>query len=488
MLEKKLARTKIIATLGPSSARPERIRRMVKAGVDAFRLNMSHGNNAAREKWIGWIREIRAEMERPISIMVDLRGPRIRLGELKKHRTLRLGEKIWARGGSTEGKNGDLPIDYRGLSKDVSVGDRIRIRDGRAELKILEIHGNRLLCKVRRGTQVASFQGVNLPDCEVSAPALSARDRKDLAWAVKQEVDWIALSFVRSAKDVASLQRALHRLKSDIPIIAKIEHPNAIKNLKDIIAETDAVMVARGDLAVEVGHAKVPLLQRRIIRQCLGAATPVIVATQMLESMIEAEQPTRAEVSDVANAVAQSADAVMLSGETAMGNYPVQACQVMHDILIATEEEMFQTSWRQYPEIERIGDRPGSVGMAVAHSAIMAAHLSLAKLVLVFTESGRTSRLVASFRADLPFIGITSREKAFHRMSLIWGVLPGLIPQAESVSDLHRLAASILVKSKWIRDQDLLVALAGTFSVAGGTNTISLIQLQDLRQTSAPGA
>ena len=485
MLEKKLARTKIIATLGPSSARPERIRRMIKAGVDAFRFNMSHGDNKSRELWIKWIREIRDEMQRPVSILVDLRGPRIRLGDLKKPRTLRMGEKVWVRAGRKEGRNGELPIDYRGLIRDVQVGDRIRIRDGRAELKIREIHGNKLLCKVRRGTSLVSHQGVNLPDSSVSAPALSAKDRADIQWAVEHEVDWIALSFVRTAKDVASLQRFMHKLESDIPIIAKIEHPQAIDNLEEIIQETDAIMVARGDLAVEVGHAKVPRLQRRIIRKCLKKATPVIVATQMLESMIDAEQPTRAEVSDVANAVLQSVDAVMLSGETAMGSYPVQACQVMHDILIATEEEMFDSNWRQFPEIERIGDREGSVGMAVAHSAIMAAHLSRAKLVLVFTESGRTSRLVASFRANLPFIGITSRANAFHRMSLIWGVLPALIPQAGSVGKLHRMATATLIKAKWIREKELLVALTGTFSVAGGTNSISIVNPEELRQLTA---
>jgi pyruvate kinase len=483
MLEKQLARTKILATLGPASAREDRMRRMIMAGVDAFRLNMSHGDNETRAKWVRLVKKVRKDLKRPIAILVDLRGPRIRLGALNGELKLKVGETIQVVSSKQQPRSGALPIDYPKLLADIQVGNRILIRDGRAELQVKSIEGKVLNCKVRRATTLVSHQGVNLPDSAVSAPALSAKDKEDIDFAVEHEADWIALSFVRTAKDVDTLQRALHRRGSNMPICAKIEHPSAIENLDEIIEATDAVMVARGDLAVEVGHAKVPMLQARIVHACLAKATPVIIATQMLESMISTPQPTRAEVSDVANAVMDAADAVMLSGETAVGDFPVQTCQVMHDIIAQTEEEMFKAQWRLRPTVERRGWQEAELGMAVANAAVFAAHLAKAKLILAFTESGRTARLVASFRSSRPLICLTARESAFHRMALIWGVLPGLIREPRTVLELNRLAADVLVEARWLRDQDLLVSLAGSFSVAGGTNTMRVIRLQDLRSS-----
>jgi pyruvate kinase len=483
MLEKQLARTKILATLGPASAREDRVRRMILAGVDAFRLNMSHGDNATRAKWVRLVKKVRKDLKRPVAILVDLRGPRIRLGSVNGELKLKVGETISVVAAKKQPQSGALPIDYPKLLADIEVGNRILIRDGRAELLVKSIEGKVLHCKVKRATTLVSHQGVNLPDSAVSAPALSAKDKEDIDFAVEHEVDWIALSFVRSAKDVLTLQRALHRRGSTMPTCAKIEHPSAIENLDEIILATDAVMVARGDLAVEVGHAKVPMLQARIVHACLAKATPVIIATQMLESMITSPQPTRAEVSDVANAVMDAVDSVMLSGETAVGEYPVQTCQVMHDIIAQTEEEMFKAQWRLRPTVERRGWQAAELSMAVAHAAVFASHLAKAKLILAFTESGRTARLVASFRASRPLICLTARESAFHRMALIWGVLPGLIREPRTVLELNRLAADVLVEARWLRDQDLLVSLAGTFSVAGGTNTMRVIRLQDLRSS-----
>ncbi len=484
MLEKNLARTKILVTLGPASAREGRIRRMVVAGVDGFRLNMSHGDNDTRRKWIRLVKKVRRELARPVAIMVDLRGPRIRLGELKEERRLRRGEEVLVSATRKEGRGGVLPIDYRGLLRDLRPGQRILLRDGRVELKVLEVIGRRLRCKVKRGDKVNSFQGVNLPDSVVSAASLSAKDRADIAFAVEHNVDWIALSFVRTAKDIRALQRTLRRHDSTIPICAKIEHPLGVENLEEIIQETDSVMVARGDLAVEIGHAKVPIVQRRIIRTCIRRATPVVVATQMLESMIEHAQPTRAEVSDVATAVMESCDAVMLSGETAMGQFPVEACKVMHDIIQQTEAEIFSETWRLRPGVERLGQGRGEVGLATANAAVFAARMARAKLILAFTESGRTARLVSSFRGNLPLIGLTSRETSYHRMALIWGILPGLIAKPRSVLEMHRSAADILTSNRWLKDNDLLVTLAGVFSVAGGTNTMRLIPLRILREAN----
>lgn len=483
MLEKHFARTKILATIGPASAREDSVRKMILAGVDAFRFNMSHGDNETRAEWVRMVKKVRKDMNRPVAIFVDLRGPRIRLGELDGERKLVVGETLDVIHAKKAPRSGALPIDYPQLLKDIEVGHRILIRDGRAELKVVGIEGKVLRCKVKRSTTVVSHQGVNLPDSAVSAPPLSAKDKEDIDFAVEHDADWIALSFVRTARDVETLQRALHRRGSNMPICAKIEHPSAIENLDEIIEVSDAVMVARGDLAVEVGHAKVPILQARIAQACLAKATPVIIATQMLESMITTPQPTRAEVSDVANAVMDAVDAVMLSGETAMGEYPIQTCRVMHDIIAQTEEEMFKAHWRLRPNVERRGRDQAGIGMAVANSAVFAAHLSGAKLILAFTESGRTARLVASFRASRPLICLTARENAYHRMALIWGVLPGLIRAPRTVLELHRLAADALIERRWLRNQDLLVSLAGTFSVAGGTNTMRVIRLEDLRKS-----
>ena len=331
MLERGLARTKILATLGPASGSASRIREMIRAGVDGFRLNMSHGDRETRETWVRHVREQAARLERPVSIVVDLRGPRIRLGELGEELRLRRDEEVLLAPGRRHRRDGALPVDYPRLLQDLRKGDRVLLRDGTVILKVLEIGERTVRCRVKVGGRVGSHHGVNLPDSPVTAPALSARDREDVRWAVAQGVDWLALSFVRSAEDLRALRRAVRRAGGDLPLIAKIEHPLGVEHLDEILEESDAVMVARGDLAVEMGLAIVPTVQKRIVRAALEQCIPVIVATQMLESMIDAAQPTRAEVSDVANAVLDGADVVMLSGETAVGAYPVETCRTMSE-------------------------------------------------------------------------------------------------------------------------------------------------------------
>ncbi|MDA1260718.1 MAG: pyruvate kinase, partial [Planctomycetota bacterium] len=271
MLERRRARTKILATLGPASASRARIEDLVRAGADAFRLNMSHGDDETRKKWAGLVRSVRRELKRPISLVVDLRGPRIRLGELPEDRLLRQGEKLLLVSGR-RATGGDLAVDYRRLGNDLQPGHRVLIRDGRVELRVLRRARGGFECLVRRGDVIRSNQGVNLPDSRVSAPALSAKDRADVKFAVENGADWIALSFVRSPEDVRLLRREITKHGSNVPIIAKIEHPQALECLPEILDETDAVMVARGDLAVEVGHARVPTIQKRIVRLCLQKA------------------------------------------------------------------------------------------------------------------------------------------------------------------------------------------------------------------------
>ncbi|MCX8229232.1 MAG: pyruvate kinase [Planctomycetota bacterium] len=480
MLEKNLARTKIIATLGPSCAQPSRMKSMVQAGVDAFRFNMSHGDEETRRNWVASAKKVRRGLKRPVSLLCDLRGPRIRMGSWSGDVDLKKGQVVFLKPGKTKGKDGVLPVDYSGLLKDVRKGHRILLRDGRAELKVLRKTKSKIECKVIRGCCLSSNQGVNLPDSKVSAPALSAKDRKDLRFAVEMGMDWVALSFVRTADDIRILRRALTKLGSKMPIMAKIEHPEAVENLTDILQVVDAVMVARGDLAVEMGHEVVPTIQKRIVRKSIESAVPVVVATQMLESMMDAAQPTRAEVSDVANAVVDGVDAVMLSGETAVGDYALEACRVMHRIVDCTESELFTDSWRLRPELNPEGLPGHTITMATVNAGVYAAHQAKAKMILAFTESGRTAKLLASFRPRIPIVALTSKEKSYHQMALLWGVRPGLTPVPRSNSQRNRSAAKLLRESGYLRPKDLLVALTGSFQISGSTRIMQLMKLEDL--------
>jgi len=479
VLERRRDRTKILATLGPATCSLARVRDLIKAGADALRLNMSHGDSASIKRWAGLVRKVRREMDRPVSLLVDLRGPRIRLGTMAGPRLLKRGETVGVVS-HTHATGDDLPIDYLRLLGDVGPGQRILVRDGRVELKVLRRTGNRLLCKVLRGDVVSSNQGVNLPDSKVTETALSDKDRVDVRLAVEMKADWIALSFVRTAEDVRALRRELARHRSKIPIVAKIEHPQALEHLDEILEESDAVMIARGDLAVEVGHALVPTIQKRIVSACIRKATPVIVATQMLESMMEAAQPTRAEVSDVANAVLDGVDAVMLSGETAVGKFPVETCRTMRQIIHETEKGLFHDSWRLRPSLQPAGKKGQSLEAATMDSAVTLAERAQAKTLLAFTESGRSVRLVSAFRARLPIVALTSREETFQRMALYWGVMPGRLPRVKRIREMNREAHRLLREHKLLGDQDLLVVVTGTFAVSGATNTVRLIRLADL--------
>ncbi len=479
MLERRRTRTHILATIGPATATRARVRDLIKAGADAFRLNMSHGDPTRMRRWASLVRSVRKELRRPVSLLVDLRGPRIRLGSLPEPRLLKRGARISVVA-AARARGADLPVDYRRLLRDVAPGQRILLRDGRVELKVLRRARGKLECQVMRGDLVSSNQGVNLPDSNISAPALSAKDRADVRFAVEIKADWIALSFVRTAEDVHMLRRELEKHGARIPIVAKIEHPQALEHLNEILEATDAVMVARGDLAVEVGHAMVPMIQKRLVRACLAKAVPVIVATQMLESMLEAAQPTRAEVSDVANAVLDGVDAVMLSGETAVGKYPIEAVRTMRDILEETEKGLFHDSWRLRPSLRPEGKHGQENETATVDSAVTLAERANARTLLAFTESGRSVRLASAFRARLPIVALTSNEATFHKMALFWGVMPGRLPRVKRIREMNREAQRLLREHRLLGEDDLLVVITGTFAVSGATNTVRLIRLAQL--------
>jgi pyruvate kinase len=480
MLERHLARTKILATLGPASGSLTRIRELVRAGADGFRLNLSHGDRETRTRWVRMNQAVRKELDRPVTILADLRGPRLRLGRLAAPCRLKRGEEVRLRAGRTA-PEGVLPVDYRGLLRDLEVGHRVLLRDGRVELVVREQDGRELVCRVKRGDTVDSNQGVNLPDSVVTAPVLSAKDKEDLKWAAEAGVDWIALSFVRQAADLAVLRRAMARIGFDAPVMAKVETPEALKNLEEIVQASNAVMVARGDLAVELGHERVPIIQKDIIATCLQYAIPVVTATQMLESMIESTQPTRAEVSDVANAVIDRTDVLMLSGETAVGVDPVQVVRTMNRIALKAEESLYKGAKRDPGTgLQKIAGSVSVIEAATVSAAVAAARQSEARGILAFTESGRTARLASSFRSGRPLIGLTANECSFHRMALYWGVRPALIPRFKTVRQMHRNAAATLKRAHWLREQDLLVALTGAFSRTGATNTVRLLHLDQL--------
>ena len=482
MLEKPVARTKILATLGPACASLAKVKSMIQAGVTAFRLNMSHGADEDRLEYIGYVKAARKELKRSVAILVDLRGPRIRLGKFSGLRTLVKGDKITLKVTKSSTDVDVLPIDYKNFAKDVVAEQRVLIRDGRIALVVDKVIDDKTVaCTVRRGGEISTNQGVNLPDTLVTAPAIAARDRKDIKFAVENDCDWLALSFVRSAEDVTAVRRELAKYDLAIPVMAKIEHPLAIENLKEIVAVSNGVMVARGDLAVEMGHEIVPTLQKRIVREAIKHAIPVVVATQMLESMIDSQEPTRAEVSDVGNAVLDGVDAVMLSGETAVGSYPIEACRIMRRTARRTEEWQFHDNWRLRPSImPTAGLSENSPDMAITNAAVFAAHKSEAALIIAFTQSGRSARLCSSFRARLPIVACTMNERSFHRMSLFWGVSPVCIPKVSRIRDMNKYAAKELSDHRFVRPDQLVVSLTGNFAVSGATNTVRLIPFERL--------
>lgn len=480
MLERNQNRTKILATLGPACGSPTAIRAMVRAGVDAFRINMSHGDRATRETWVGEIRRLRRTLRRPVAILVDLRGPRLRLGELPGTRVLRRGEEVLLGDAAAAGQI--LCVEPAGLLAALQPGQRVLLRDGRVELVVTDVRRGRVRARVRRGGEVGSHHGVNLPDSVLDLSLPSKQDREDIAWAVAAGVDWLAVSFVRSVADLEAVRAEVARHGGTLPVMAKIERPEAVRDLDQILEAADAVMVARGDLAVEMGLETVPLLQKRIILRAREHGVPVVTATQMLESMMAESQPTRAEVSDVANAVLDGSDAVMLSGETAVGRNPLAAVRAMRRIVARTERELARHRPRRVePHPEALGRaRVGPVERAAVRAALVAAAEVDARVLLAFTESGRTARLLSAHRPQQPIIGLTPAEATFHRMALYRGVRPAWIGRVRSLPEMYRKAAGTLATVPWLRPTHLVVALTGTFAVSGATNTVRLLPLGDL--------
>jgi pyruvate kinase len=458
-------RTKIVATIGPACATPEKLGRLVRAGVDGARLNLSHGTHDQHREWARLVRETERDVGRPIALIADLQGPKLRIGDLEEPVSLRRGEKVVVAAAEAT-MNGELPVSPSVISEVLQPGHEVLIDDGLVRLFVETVDSGRATCAVVEGGVVTSHKGVNLPGVPIPIPSLTRKDLEDLELALELEVDFVALSFVRSAADVRDLRALLEQAGSHAHVIAKIEKSEAVDALDDILEETHAVMVARGDLGVEIGPALVPLLQKRIIIAALERGKPVITATQMLESMVHQAEPTRAEASDVANAVLDGSSALMLSGETAVGEHPVETVAYMDRIARAVEPSLGYR--HQLPEV---GDEP-TVGQAMSNAACDLAEALRAKAILVPTYSGRTASVVARLRPRRPIIALTHHDYALRQMALEWGVTPILISEAEHFEELLRTSLDAARESGLVEAGGRVVVTAGTAVNLPGTTDL----------------
>ncbi len=461
-------RTKIVATLGPASDSRERLRALVGAGVDAVRFNLSHGTHQEHSERAWLVREIAADTGRPVALIADLQGPKLRIGELAEPVVLHGGDHVTvcAEGSATDG---ELPVAPAVIGDVLEPGHDLLIDDGLVRLRVDEVEQRRARCAVLVGGLVSSHKGVNLPGVPIPIPSLTRKDVADLEWALETGVDFVALSFVRSPADVRDLRALLEQAGSPAHVIAKIEKAEAVDVLDDVLAETDAVMVARGDLGVEIGPALVPLVQKRIIHSALERGKPVITATQMLETMVHSPEPTRAEASDIANAILDGTSAVMLSGETAIGEYPVEAVAYMDRIARAIEPSL---DYRH--ELPGAADEP-SISRAMSNSACDLAEALQAKAILVPTFTGRTASAVARHRPRRPIVALTHVDWAMRQLALEWGVTPVMISETSDVEELWRLAIDASRQAGIVESGDRVVITAGTaVNIPGSTNVIKI--------------
>ncbi len=470
-----IRRTKIVCTIGPSSESEEILERLILAGMDVARLNFAHGTHEEHARVIQRIRTLETKLGKPVAILQDLPGPKIRLGDFEEGAALlRTGAEFTITSqdvmGTAERAHAPSPDFFR----EVRRGDKILADDGLIQLEVLACEGTEVRCRVVTGGILRSHKGVSLPSGRLQRAALTKKDMANLEFGIAQRVDYVATSFVRNASDLLEVRNLLGAWGAKIPIIAKLEKPEAIRNLEDILKMASGVMVARGDLAVEMSIEEVPVLQKIILRQARRYKVPVIIATQMLESMIEHPRPTRAEASDVANAILDGTDAVMLSAETAMGNYPVDAVAMMARITLKAELHVRQPPLPHGEE--------ASFPVVASDAACRAARSLHAKAVVVFTESGLTARLISQDRPEVPVLALTPSEESRRRMSLYWGIVPLLIQRRETLEEMVQEMEGLLLTEGWVKAGDNLVVLSGTPMWKPGTvNALKLHRVGELR-------
>jgi pyruvate kinase len=463
---------KLVCTIGPASNSEEMIRELMLSGMDVARLNFSHGTHDEHAAVIRRLRGVATELGRTICILQDLQGPKIRTGPLKDRLpvTLQRGQTLTITAADVMGTAETIATTYRGLGKDVKPGEPILLSDGRIDLIVRKVRGTDVVCEVLNGGTLGEHQGINLPGTNVSIPSLTEKDEADLDFGLRNAVDIVALSFVRTAQDVMRARQAITDRGYSVPLVAKLEKPQAIENLDSILEVAQAVMVARGDLGVELAPEKVPLIQKQVIRRALDFRRPVITATQMLESMIENPRPTRAETSDVANAVLDGTDAVMLSGETAVGKYPREAVQMMSRIVVEAESAHLQQLLPQLRHAEHL-----SIAETICEAMAHAARDLAVRAIAIYTQTGTTPRMLSKYRPCAAIYAFTSSEAVCNRMNLFWGVTPLRCPAGLSAERMAQFAEAELTRRQVLARGDIFGLVAGATETPGATNFLRLI-------------
>lgn len=470
--EKRLVKTKIVATLGPSSSSHATIKALVEAGVNVFRLNFSHGTHEEHVERIHKIRSVEKETGIKVSILQDLQGPKIRLGKFREGKvTLKEGQEFTITSQETLGNEKIASVTFGEVIKDVKKGERIFVNDGMIRLIAEKNNGQEIVTKVIQGGEVSNNKGLNFPDTSLSLTPISEKDLEDLSFGLSNGIDLVALSFVRNAEDIVLLKRYMEKFGRVVPVIAKIERWEAVKNIDEIARESESIMVARGDLGIELPIEKIPIIQKEIISICNNLGKPVITATQMLNSLVDNLTPTRAEVTDVANAIFDGTDSVMLSNETAVGHFPVEAVRVMHNII---EETEFSEIFYNYV-INSKDTFEDNISDAIAFSATEVAKITKAKLIICATESGKTATLISKHKPNIPILALTPCNDTLRYLNLKWGVYPHLVKRFKSVDEILKEGPKAAIDFGFLLKGDTYVITAGSHAgISGSTNLLKV--------------
>ncbi|GAB6099300.1 pyruvate kinase [Halanaerocella petrolearia] len=478
-----MRKTKIVCTIGPASDDKETLSQLIDAGMNVARLNFSHGDFEEHGAKVDKIRELSAEKEKSVALLLDTKGPEIRTGDLENDEDVVLedGQDFALTTEDIAGDNERVSVSYKSLPEDMSIGDTILIDDGLIGLEVKEITETDVICKVINGGELGSTKGVNLPGVPVQLPAITEKDRNDIKFGIEQGVDFIAASFVRKASDVLAIREILEEHNADIHIIAKIENQEGVENVDEILEVADGLMVARGDLGVEIPAEKVPAAQKMMINKCNRAGKPVITATQMLESMIHNPRPTRAEASDVANAIYDGTDATMLSGETAKGDYPVEAVETMANIATETEKSL---KYRQLLDREALNPAR-TITDSISYDTCKTAYELGASAIITSTRSGYTARMVSKHRPYAPVVAVTPNKRVFNKLILSWGVKPVLADITESTDEMISESVAAAKEAEYVDDGDLVVITAG--APAGIPGTTNLLRVEIVGEVALRG-
>jgi len=476
-----MRRAKIVCTMGPAVESSEKVHELIAAGMNMARLNLSHGGYDEHQSRLDLVRSVAAETNQPVAILVDLQGPKIRLARFANGpHDLARGDIFTITVDEVEGTKERVGTTYKGLPGDCKPGDRILIDDGKVTVEVVEVKGNDVVTKVIEPGAVSNNKGINLPGVAVSVPALSEKDKEDLRWGLAAGADFIALSFVRSAADIKDVHAIMDEVGIRRPVIAKIEKPQAVENLQEIVDAFDGIMVARGDLGVELPIEDVPLVQKRCIELAREAAKPVIVATQMLDSMIHNSTPTRAEATDCANAVLDGADALMLSGETSVGEFAIQAVQVMARIIVKTEQDMMD-------RIRPMRTQPKTKGGAITKAAVEVGKIVDAKFLVAFTKSGDSARRMSRLRSPIPILALTPDPATYSQLALSWGVESMIMPMVSHTDEMVKQVDTLLVESgRGVVGENIMIVAGSPPGIPGSTNAMRVHRIGDAISGAAP--